>query len=73
MARPTALDEQFVHQIPELLPHVATRDPHWRESYFFDSTSPTARGDVVFFTMAHYPARQMHGLAPDGSGRRRAA
>ena len=57
MARPTALDELFVHQIPELLPRVATHHPHWRESYFFDLHSPDARGDVVFFTMASYPGR----------------
>ena len=59
MARPTAMDEHFVHQIPELLPNVVTRNPHWRESYFFDSTGPTRAGDVVFFTMAHYPAREL--------------
>ncbi len=59
MARPTAMDEQFVHQIPELLPDVAVRHPHWRESYFFDLHRPDAAGDVVFFTMAHYPAREV--------------
>ena len=57
MTRPTALDELFVHQIPELLPRVATHHPHWRESYFFDLHRPDARGDVVFFTMASYPGR----------------
>ena len=57
MARPTDLDEQFVHQIPDLLPRVATMHPHWRESYFFDLHRPDARGDVVFFTMASYPGR----------------
>jgi hypothetical protein len=56
--RPTALDELFVHQTPDLLPRVATHDPHWRESYFFDLHRPDARGDVVFFTMASYPASQ---------------
>ena len=59
MARPTAMDERFVHQIPELLPEVATRSPHWRESYFFELHQPDGRGDVVFFTMAHYPAREL--------------
>ena len=59
MARPTAMDERFVHQIPELLPEVATRSPHWRESYFFELHRPDGLGDVVFFTMAHYPAREM--------------
>lgn len=58
MARPTALDELFVHQVPELLPEVETRSPHWRESYFFDLHHPTGEGDVVFFTMALFPARQ---------------
>lgn len=58
MAKPTAMDEHFVHQIPQLLPDVETRNPHWRESYFFDIHAPDARGDVVFFTMAHYPSRQ---------------
>jgi hypothetical protein len=53
------MDEQFVHQIPELLPDVAVRHPHWRESYFFDLHRPDAAGDVVFFTMAHYPAREV--------------
>ncbi len=59
MARPTAMDERFVHQIPELLPEVATRSAHWRESYFFELHRPDARGDVVFFTMAHFPAREL--------------
>lgn len=59
MAAPTAMDEYFVHQIPELLPEVATRHPFWRESYFFDVHSPEGTGDVIFFTMAHYPAREV--------------
>ncbi|HWE54905.1 MAG TPA: hypothetical protein VG435_05300 [Acidimicrobiales bacterium] len=58
MARPTAMDDYFVHQIPELLPNVVTRNPHWRESYFFEMHRPDAAGDVVFFTMAHYPATE---------------
>ena len=57
VATPTAWDEQFVHQIPELLTSVASHHPHWRESYFFDIHDPAGEGDVVFFTMAHYPAR----------------
>jgi hypothetical protein len=57
MTRPTDLDELFVHQIPDLLPRVAVHHPHWRESYFFDIHRPDASGDVVFFTMASYPAR----------------
>ena len=55
MARPTARDEHFVHQLPDLLSTVATPHPHWRESYFFDIHSPGADGDVVFFTMACRP------------------
>src|SRR4051794_33661219 len=63
MARPTAADELFVHQIPQLLPQVVTRNDHWRESYFFDIHDPSAaatggEGDAIFFTMAHYPARE---------------
>jgi hypothetical protein len=58
MAQPTSADELFVHQVPELLPNVATPSPFWRESYFFDVHSPDGRGDVVFFTMALFPSRQ---------------
>lgn len=57
MTRLTALDERFVHQVPEPLPHVQTPSPHWRESYFFELHRPDGRGDVVFFTMALFPAR----------------
>jgi hypothetical protein len=31
---------------------------HWRESYFFDIHRPDGRGDVIFLTMALFPARQ---------------
>jgi hypothetical protein len=58
MARPTDMDERFVHQIPELLPEIETRSPYWRESYFFELHSPDGRGDVIFFTMALFPSRQ---------------
>jgi len=58
MPRPTAMDEYFVHQIPEMLPNVAVHHAHWRESYFYELHDPTAEGDVVFLTMAHYPARE---------------
>jgi hypothetical protein len=58
VARPTPLDELFVHQVPQLLPQVATHHDHWRESYFFDVHDPAGEGDVVFFTMARYPARE---------------
>jgi hypothetical protein len=57
--RPTALDELFVHQLPELLPNVATHHPHWRESYFFALHDPETIGDIVFLTMAHYPQREL--------------
>src|SRR5262245_18918454 len=59
MARPTAMDEHFVHQIPELLPEVVTRHPYWRESIFYELHSPTADGAVLFFTMAHFPSREV--------------
>jgi len=59
VARPSALDERFVHQIPELLPQVVARNAHWRESYFFEVHRPDAQGDVVFLTMARYPARDL--------------
>jgi hypothetical protein len=52
------MDDFFIHQIPELLPNVATRHPFWRESYFFEMHRPDAAGDVIFFTMANYPAAQ---------------
>ena len=59
MAKPTAFDEQFVHQIPELLTNVVTYHHHWRESLFFDIHDPnvTDASDVVFLTMAVFPAR----------------
>jgi hypothetical protein len=53
------MDEHFVHQVPELLPDVATRSDHWRESYFFELHRPDGLGDVLFFTMAHFPAREV--------------
>jgi hypothetical protein len=56
--RPSDLDELFVHQTPDLLSEVALHHQHWRESYFFELHRPDAAGDVVFFTMARYPARQ---------------
>lgn len=59
MTRPTAMDEMFVHQTADLLPRVAVHHPHWRESYFFDLHGPGASGDVIFFTMASFPAMQI--------------
>jgi hypothetical protein len=53
------MDERFVHQLPELLSSVALHSDFWRESYFFELHEPSAAGDVVFFTMASYPAREI--------------
>jgi hypothetical protein len=58
MATHTALDELFIHQIPEPLPNVVTHHEHWRESYFFVMHPRDRMGDVVILTMAHYPARR---------------
>lgn len=57
MARPTAFDEQFVHQVPLMLDQVAVESPHWRESYFFDIHDPAGEGDAIFMTVARYPSR----------------
>ncbi len=65
----TAMDEYFVHQIPEPLPSVVTHHEHWRESLFFVAHSPSGRGDVIILTLAHFPAR-CHGLAATRSHRR---
>lgn len=54
-ARPTAADEGFGHQLPELLPVVASPGPHWRESYFFEAHDPSGTGDAVFVTLASRP------------------
>ncbi len=61
MAKPTAMDEYFVHQIPQLLPQVVNRHEYWRESYFFELHDPEVGpdSDVVFFTFAHYPSREV--------------
>jgi hypothetical protein len=58
MAKPTSMDEYFVHQIPQLLPQTAVHHHHWRESYFYDIHDPSGEGDAIFFTMAHYPAQE---------------
>ena len=55
----TALDELFVHQIPQPLPEVVVRHEHWRESLFFIAHQPDAIGDLLILTMATYPQRQM--------------
>ena len=58
MPRLTAMDEFFVHQIPEPLPNVATFHDHWRESLFFVMHPRDGLGDVVILTLAHFPKRQ---------------
>ena len=58
MPRLTAMDELFVHQIPEPLPHVVTWHEHWRESLFFIMHRPDGPGDVIILTLAHFPARE---------------
>ena len=60
MSQPlTAMDEHFVHQIPEALPNTFLHHPHWRESLFFAVHHPETPGDVLFFTMATYPTREV--------------
>jgi len=59
----TAMDEQFVHQIPEPMLNVQTHHPFWRESLFFIMHPKDRLGDVVILTLAHFPARgQMDSL-----------
>lgn len=57
MVQLTAMDELFVHQIPEPLPHVVTHHPHWRESLFFVLHPRDEPGDVVILTLAHFPVK----------------
>lgn len=54
----TAMDEYFVHQIPEPMLNVQTFHPFWRESLFFVMHPRDRLGDVVILTLAHFPARQ---------------
>ena len=60
MPKLTAMDEQFVHQIPEPLPNTAIEHEHWRESYFFVA-HPRDRidGDVPIVAPATYPSRHV--------------
>jgi hypothetical protein len=58
MPRLTAMDELFVHQIPEPLPNTVVHHPFWRESLFFVMHPPATLGDVVILTLAHFPARE---------------
>jgi hypothetical protein len=53
--RLTAMDEFFVHQIPEPLPQVETHHDFWRESLFFIAHPKDQFGDVLILTMAHFP------------------
>ncbi len=57
MPKLTAMDELFVHQIPEPLPNVVMHHPFWRESLFFVVHPRDGLGDVVILTLAHFPAR----------------
>lgn len=57
MPKLTAMDEFFVHQIPEPLPAVVTHHEHWRESLFFIVHPRDRLGDVIILTMATFPAK----------------
>jgi len=56
--RLTAMDEEFVHQIPEPMLNVAVHHQHWRESLFFIAHPRDRLGDCVILTLAHFPARE---------------
>ena len=58
MAKFTALDERFAHQIPEPFPNVVHFHPDWRESLFFIMHEREKPGDVLILTLAHFAARQ---------------
>ena len=58
MAKFTALDERFAHQIPEPFPNVLHFHPDWRESLFFIMHEREKPGDVLILTLAHFAARQ---------------
>jgi len=58
MAKFTALDERFAHQIPEPFPNVLHFHPDWRESLFFIMHQREKPGDVLILTLAHFPSRQ---------------
>ena len=58
MAKFTALDERFAHQIPEPFPNVLHFHPDWRESLFFIMHEREKPGDVLILTLAHFPSRQ---------------
>ena len=58
MAKFTALDERFAHQIPEPFPNVLHYHQDWRESLFFIMHEREKPGDVLILTLAHLPSRQ---------------
>ena len=58
MAKFTALDERFAHQIPEPFPNVVHYHQDWRESLFFIMHQRGEPGDVLILTLAHFAARQ---------------
>ena len=58
MTKLTAMDEFFLHQIPEPLPNVVTHHQHWRESLFFIVHPRDELGDCFILTMATFPARE---------------
>ena len=58
MAKFTALDERFAHQIPEPFPNVLHFHPDWRESLFFIMHEREKPGDVLILTLAHFATRQ---------------
>ena len=58
MPKLTAMDEFFVHQIPEALPATVTHHEYWRESLFFILHPRDGLGDVVILTMATFPAKE---------------
>lgn len=55
----TALDERFAHQIPEPFPNTLLYHHDWRESLFHHLHPKDKPGDVVFLTLAHFPARRL--------------
>jgi hypothetical protein len=57
MARFTALDERFAHQIPEPFPNTVHFHADWRESLFFVMHMRDRPSDVLILTLAHFPAR----------------
>ncbi len=57
MAKFTALDENFAHQIPEPFSNTVVHHHDWRESLFFIMHLRDRPGDVVTLTLANFPAR----------------